>query len=301
MKRLALILLLLSASLATLRGQNLSDLIISEVLPCNDSSVVDAYGARSPWIELLNTSQGAVNFAGCYLSDDPENLRKSMIPKGDAATLLGAGQLVLLYCTGDRSQGTLYLDFVPSPGSEVYLVSSDGRTIIDSIKIPSDLPAGTSVAKFATDIKETQFDDVRPSKPTPGTFNGRHEQRSKSQMMSESDPHGFTLSLIAVLVVFSALIILFLIYNLSGNIFTGKIRFRRPRRQPDPETAAAIALALSMEGNDDAVAAAIAAALHLHYAESVHDTESGIITIQPRNASAWCDNSLNFRKTPYKK
>lgn len=118
--------------------------------------------------------------------------------------------------------------------------------------------------------------------------------------MKEIDPHGWTLSLVAVIVVFSALVILYLIYTLSGNIFTGKFK-RSPRTKvkagaPDGATAAAIAMALRQYGSSAEEMAAIAAALHLYLSESVHDTEPGIITIKRDLPSDWGNKSLLFRK-----
>ena len=116
--------------------------------------------------------------------------------------------------------------------------------------------------------------------------------------MAQTDPHGWTLTLISVTTVFAALIILYFIYNFSGNIFSGKYK-RKPKAKkgsPDAEVAAAIALALDMqEGGDDY--AAIATAVHLYLTESVHDVEPGIVTIV-RTPSAWNNKSLNFRKLP---
>lgn len=115
--------------------------------------------------------------------------------------------------------------------------------------------------------------------------------------MLETDPHGWTLSIVAVAVVFSALIILFVLYSLSGAIFTG--RFKRKGKQTcDADTAAAIALALHQYASADDEAAVIAAAIHLYLSESVHDTEPGIITIRRDIPSGWGDKSLNLRKKP---
>ncbi len=119
--------------------------------------------------------------------------------------------------------------------------------------------------------------------------------------MMETDPHGWTLTLISVTVVFTALIVLYFVYNLSGNIFSGKFK-RAPKAKkavkgtPDAEVAAAIALALDMENGGD-VYAAIATAVHLYFNDSVHDVESGIVTIV-RKDSAWNNKTLNFRKLP---
>ena len=120
--------------------------------------------------------------------------------------------------------------------------------------------------------------------------------------MQEMDPHGFTLSLVAVVVVFSALIILFLLYSLSGAIFTGKFK-RKPKAAvaPEAETAAAIALALSMYSGGEDDAAAIATALHLYLSEQTHDSEPGFITIRRELPSGWNDRSLILSKKPQRK
>lgn len=119
--------------------------------------------------------------------------------------------------------------------------------------------------------------------------------------MMQTDPHGWTLTLISVTVVFSALIVLYFVYSLSGSIFSGKFkRAPKPKKAakgtPDAEVAAAIALALDMENGGD-VYAAIATAVHLYLNDAVHDVEPGIVTIV-RKDSGWNNKELNFRKLP---
>ncbi len=121
-----------------------------------------------------------------------------------------------------------------------------------------------------------------------------------------NDPHGLTLTIVAVTVVFSALLILYGLYSLSGAIFTGKLqrKKRKPSGNPDPETAAVIALALDRCLSDDdteEVAAVIATALHMYLSQSVHDYEPGFITIRRDLPSSWSDKSLNLRKKPLTK
>ncbi len=118
--------------------------------------------------------------------------------------------------------------------------------------------------------------------------------------MAQTDPHGWTLTLISVSTVFTALIVLYFIYNFTGNLMSGKYK-RKPKAKkvkgtPDAEIAAAIALALDMEQDGDTYAA-IATAVHLYLSESIHDVEPGIITIQ-KHPSAWENKSLNFRQLP---
>ena len=102
--------------------------------------------------------------------------------------------------------------------------------------------------------------------------------------MAATDPHGWTLTIISVSVVFIALIILYGLYSLSGKVFSGELKAdakkaaRAGKRltravmpgtdqeSPD-EVAAAIALALDMEKGGDTYAA-IAAAVHLYLSET---------------------------------
>ncbi len=309
MKRLLTVSILILAA-ASLQAQNVIDLIISEVMVDNTSSVVDDFGDRTPWVEVFNTSQGTVNIAGCFFTDDPSDLTKSPIVKGDLRTKIGPRQVAVFFADGQSSKGTFYLNFPLREGSTLYLVSNDGRTVIDSIEIPAGIPEGQSISKFATDRKEMVFDDVHAAVPSPLSVNGRHNQKTKAQIVKENDPHGYTLTIVSISVVFLALLILFTIYNFSGKVFSGQIKFRNPFKRgaraagaaslpaggSDDEIALAIAMVLHSECGGE-MEAAIALALHRFLSESMHDAEPFIITVQPRS-SAWNDRTRNFRKQP---
>ena len=114
----------------------------------------------------------------------------------------------------------------------------------------------------------------------------------KSAEMAARDPHGLIITLVSVAVVFSALVILYFAYTFIGKAVNGKIDFRRCFRscrkasssdvRPSGEEAAAIALALDQELNGEAYAA-IALAMHQYLNDTVHDTESYIITIKRKH------------------
>ena len=297
MKR-KLIALLLAAFAGCVTGfaQNVRDLIISEAQ--TDSVELDnGYGQKAAWIELFNTSNGSVKFGGCFLTNDRKDLRRYLIPKNDLKCVLGPRQSVLFFADGDASKGSFHCSFSLKAGETVYLVSNDGRTIVDSLCIPAGLEAGMSIAKFANDPKAIVFDDIHPARPTPGSYHhnpvydedGNILEESKAEKLMRTDPHGFTLTLVAVGVVFLALVVLYLCYTLVGAICTGK--FRRPEgkkagkkagkagKAAEGEIAAAIALALRLEGGNE-TEAAIALALDRYLNESVHDNESYVITIR---------------------
>ena len=293
-------------------AQNVSDLIIAEVLPeCDSTGIVDGYGRRGAWIEIFNTSQGTVNLGGCFLTDNRKDLQLSPIPKGDLKTLLGPRQSVVFYASGNSADGTFYTSFIPTPGSTVYLVSNDGKTIVDSLCVPAALPAGKSAAKVATDLRQMEFNLMdTPAVPTPGTMNRHLSDETNAQKMARTDPHGLILSVTSISVVFGALALLWGLFTLLFKMLNRE-KGQKPKKvkktkagpakasdMPD-EVAAAVALALDMESCGDEYAA-VAAAVHLYLSESVHDIEPYIITIRPSEGSAWSNKSFTFRKSPKK-
>ena len=310
MSKRILLILALAVSFTSLRAQNVIDLIIAEALAVPDSTgIVDDYGRRGGWIEIFNTSQGTVNIAGCFLTDDRSNLKKSIIPKGDLKTKIGPRQTALFFASGNGNDGTFYANFNVRPGSTVYLVSNDGRTVIDSLVIPASLPVGKSMQKQAFDLRQKEFEPLPdPKIPSPGIFNGNLNAATKAEAMKEKDPHGWILSMVAVSVVFSALAILWFLFWLF---------FDRPAKraaqakekpvkakaaalkagEPTDEIAAVIALAMDMEQGGD-VYAAIALAMDLYFNDTVHDAESFVLTMRPKDSSAWNDKKQIFRRLP---
>ena len=316
MSKRILLILALAVSFTSLRAQNVIDLIIAEALAVPDSTgIVDDYGRQGGWIEIFNTSQGTVNCAGCFLTDDRSDLKKSIIPKGDLRTKIGPRQTTLFYASGNGDDGTFYANFRVRPGSTVYLVSNDGRTVIDSLVIPANLPVGMSMRKEAHDLRQREFEPVpEPTVPSPGIFNGDLNAATKAEAMKEKDPHGGILSLVAVTVVFSALAILWFLFWLffdrpAKKAAAAKNQPPKPQKgkkaaladvpagTPTDEIAAVIALAMDMEQGGD-VYAAIALAMDRYFSDAVHDNESFVLTIRPKEGSAWNDKKQIFRKLP---
>ena len=289
-----------------LGAQNVSDLIIAEIMAQPDSTgLLDDYGRRSGWIELYNTSTGTVSYGGCFLTDDRNNLKKSLIPPTDLRTKLGPRQSVVFFASGNGHDGTFYAGFTLRPGSTIYLVSNDGRTIVDSLAIPVQLPLGKSVVKKATDLREKVFEaQADAAVPTPGAPNKDPNSESKAQKMSRLDPHGFILAITSISVVFCALAILWGLFN---SLFSPKkpkapkdSKASKVKKAPagslSPEVAAAISLALEQELGGE-VYAAIGLALDQYLNECVHDSESFVLTyrMQP---SAWSRKGQTFRQLP---
>ena len=287
----------------TAEAQNLTDLRIGEVLVENTNGLTDGYGQRTGWIEIFNSSYGSVKFAGCYLSDDKDDLRKYHIPASDATTTLGPRQSVVFYASGNSSQGTYYTNFTLRNSSTVYLVSNDGRTVIDTIDIPADLPADCSVVKVPTGVKMMDFETGISHRPTPGSYNGDVDAMTNNQIMKEKDPHGWVLTLISVSTVFIALTILAFIFGWIGNAnrkaaAPKAAKHSKKNGNMSPEVAAAISMALSQEFGGEVYAAIAMALDDCLGGGGVHDEESFVITIRPTQNSNWNDKTQNFRQSP---
>ena len=90
--------------------------VISEVMPGSGYAVIDGEGNQSDWIELLNTGSEAVTLDGGFLSDDPEDRTKYMIP----SLTIEPGQRVVIRCAGDYAR----------EGEADFALSRDGCTVI---------------------------------------------------------------------------------------------------------------------------------------------------------------------------
>ncbi|MBO8481877.1 hypothetical protein B5F83_04755 [Muribaculum sp. An289] len=298
----SLIVLCALAASTALSAQNVNEMLINEVLVKNETSLVDGFGNRNGWIELLNSSYGTVDIGGCYLSNDTRNMKKYLIPSGDINTKIAPRQVVVFYASGNGDQGTFYTNFKIEPGDTLYLVSNDGRTVIDQVVIPAALGTDQSYGRVHIEgtIDDTEF-ELLPS-PSPNSQNGDPEAETKSQIMARTDPHGWIISLTSMSVVFTSLIVLFLIFKLIGKLSvkymkTGKnkektaaVHNSHPKvsaKGGNDEVAAAIAMAIEKEFGAE-TEAAIALALHLHLNSYVHDQESFVITIKPR-MTFWSD------------
>ena len=78
---LALFLLLLPMCPARLVAQETtkSSVVISEFMAINVSTLTDANGDYSDWIELYNPSDTPIDLRGWFLSDDPAQLDKNIL------------------------------------------------------------------------------------------------------------------------------------------------------------------------------------------------------------------------------
>ena len=296
--------LLLLSTIATLwaslplSAQSVTAARINEVMIDNVDNYIDSYGKRSPWIEIYNSSAGSIDLAGCFLTDDPQNLKKYMIPKGDVLTAIKPRQSVVFFADEMPLRGTFHLNFTLSPNVSHYLalISNDGSTIIDEVEVPAAIPANNSYARIDDGVRTAVAAEAWhiTQHTTPGSNNVVKDKNEKIDRLQEADPNGFVMTVTAMLVVFLGLLILFLAYKLVG-IVAMRIEARqeslhnRPHQEPtvatstteDPLVAVAISLALTSE-------------LEMGGGEA-----PGRLTIRPRTLpyTPWSDKTQMMRPT----
>ncbi|MFV0554378.1 MAG: OadG family transporter subunit [Mangrovibacterium sp.] len=275
----------------TVCAQGAADFRFNEVLIHNTSSYVDDYGNRLPWIEIVNTSHSNVNIAGCYLTDDKNNLKKYWIPTDSPSTMTSPRGFVLFFGSDRSSQSIYHLNFNLQEGETIYLVNGDGKEIIDELVIPSQIPNDVVYARTSVDVNQWTLTDH----PTPLSNNDHSRRASSGEKFVEHDPSGLGMVFVAMTVVFSVLAILSIFYLLIGRFFTRSIVISKPQVEganAKPEKAV-----LSGEIN-----AAIALTIY-QYQNEIHDYENTVLTINKsvKPYSPWNSKLQMVNKFPERK
>jgi Na+-transporting methylmalonyl-CoA/oxaloacetate decarboxylase gamma subunit len=303
-------------------AQSQSDMRINEILVINTDDYEDDFGHKHGWIELFNKSQGTVDIGGCYISNDPKNLKKYRIPKGDVLTKIKPRQHVVLWADNMPLRGTFHVNFTLDATDMLYLISSNGRDIIDSVRIPKgtgpfpreDYVSNTKGIQIITVDHIDSYPKENISygrlldgddelgwaflvKTTPSSNNVILDSEAAAQRFVEFDPYGLVMSVTAMSVVFIALILLYIIFKNVGNASIKASRKKMERAGLSP------AVATATEEASGEVFAAIATSIHLYIMqEEAHDVENTILTINKvaRTYSPWNSKIYGLREMPNK-
>ena len=262
----------------------------------NEDNFVDDYGKRHPWIELYNNSAGTVDLRGCYLTNDKNNPRKYMIPKGDVLTKIPPYQHTLFWADDMPTRGTFHVNFTLDPNKDNYiaLYDADGTTLIDEVTVPAGQKADVS---YGLDMDGTGKWTTL-TKVTPSTNNVTLDTNLKVENFQENDSWGIGMTITAMAVVFLGLLVLFLVFKQIGN---AAIRAsQRNAKKAAAEAGVAAAPNAGLENGE--VLAAIATALY-EMSDDNHDIENTVLTIRKvqRSYSPWSSKIYNLRQTPIRK
>ena len=274
--------------------------VINEVLVINEQNFVDNYGQRSGWIEIFNNSAKTQDIGGLFLTNDRSNPRKYPIPKGDVLTKLAPHQHVLFWANNKPYQGTFYISFELDPNKENYIALYDesGTKLIDEVIIPAGQLADISWGYKIDGVKFNKegTDLLTPlEKVTPSTNNFTLDKNEKVERFKNQDKFGVSMTITSMLVVFLALILLYIIFKLVGKTSVGMSNKRKA------EEAAVTVVGIKPDTNEipGEVLSAIFMALHEEQSD-VHDLEHTILTFNKisRNYSPWSSKIYGLRQLP---
>ena len=286
----------------SVNAQSHKGLRINEVMVQNDSNLVDEYGNRTAWIELYNSTRRTMNISSIYLTTQkvedgelPDRNQMYLVPRGDERTKVKHLQAIVFYADGQPQKGTFHACITLTPGKENYIAVYDADCItkLDEVIVPADLPAGYS---FARNTKVEDFCKLNGnsfiagdwsvrngesgSEITPGENNYVIGKNDKIEQFEKNDSHGVILTIMAMAIVFSALIVLstcFFIFGTISKRMSDKKKKSKNRQQEQEQAQAEI------DGDAEGeVVAAIAMALYEHL--NAHDEESNVLTFKRRHS-----------------
>ncbi|MFW6153860.1 MAG: lamin tail domain-containing protein [Planctomycetota bacterium] len=140
------------------------DMVISEFMAINDSTVADEDGDYSDWIELHNRGDAAVDLDGWYLTDDAADPGKWRIPP----ITLDAGDFEVIFASDkdrDDPDEELHTSFkLSGPGEYLALVMPDGTSIVHAY------PPAVQYADISYGL-DLDGNPVYFDEPTPGAAN----------------------------------------------------------------------------------------------------------------------------------
>lgn len=315
MKKLLLILLIgvvgLSAS-----AQGLRDVKINEILVKNIDSYADDHANKVGWIEIYNSGYSQVNIAGAYLrfvqGTDTIVYR---IPKNDTRTQMAPQGYLVFFCDGSSNKGTFHTNFkldqtdstkleaLVGINDKIELLDQSGRTVVDAIEYDVNVQVpDVSYGRIRNEDNEIIIDNL--SHITPLQDNNTIERKPKDEVFREQDPAGLAMAMTAMLVVFVALVALYVIFKNLG------LFMQRGAKKKASEAVAHTAkvsgkTAASTSPDEDIdgeTIAAIAVALR-RYEDDLHDIESTVLTINKvaKVYSPWNSKIYSMRQLPNKK
>lgn len=300
-------------AVSSVSAQGLRDVKINEVLVKNEASYADDHANHVGWIELYNSGYSQVNLAGAFLKfkqGDKEIVYR--IPKTDARTQVAPQGYLVFFADGSSNKGTFHTNFMLDEVDSTRLSTLIG--INDTIFL---LDQGQSVVDFIvydvnTQVPDVSYGRIKETTPegdvinvvknlthvTPMQSNETVEPTPKSEIFREKDKAGVVMAVIAMSVVFMALLCLYLIFKQLGKFMT-----RGVRRKEKEVVAVAKVVKSTVAPDDDLMngeeIAAIAVALR-RYSEDLHDLESEIVTINrvARSYSPWSSKIYSMRQLP---
>ena len=298
-----------------MRAQMDASIKLNEVMTSNSTSLQDEYGQHKAWLEIENISHSTYNIRGMYITTDrsvldrnmsvPERIKRmSIIPNGDERTNLSGRQHLVLFLNSKPHLGTLHLNVNVDATKPVWVALYNGNAtqLIDSVTIPV-MEADQSFARIANNGNAQDWEVKSADRVTPGISNVTTVSESKIEKFKREDPYGFGMALMAMGIVFFCLALLWITFSLFGMLMrhmdtAKKVAQHQPIKpitktvektiEVGHKTGVILKEGLDTKGIDREVYMAVIGLALRQYEDDIHDVESGVITIKPKDTD-WDD------------
>ncbi|MDR0960986.1 MAG: lamin tail domain-containing protein [Mediterranea sp.] len=277
-------------------------LLLNEILIDNEDNFQDDYGLHSAWIEIFNKSFGSADLAAWHIktSSTPGDTVDYFIPKGDILTKVNPRQHALFWADGAKSKGTFHTSFTLNAETSNWIGLYDsGNKLMDQVVIPAGaLKANQSYARIYDGDTQWEVKTGEGDKyVTPSTNNKTIESNAKMEKFKEHDGSGIGMTLSAMAVVFSGLLLLFISFKLVGKASVALSRRNAMKSKGTVDIKEAKEKKLGEAPGE--VFAAIAMAMH-EFQSDIHDDEDTVLTMTrvKRTYSPWSSKIYNLRQLP---
>ncbi|MBD5224895.1 MAG: lamin tail domain-containing protein [Bacteroidales bacterium] len=303
-KNIILLAAIITCCCASCFAQARKGLRINEVMVVNESNFEDDYGNKGAWIELFNSNFAPLEISSVYLTTDSTNRTMYPVPLGDKDTKIGKRQHVVFWADGKPARGTFHTSFelAADRPNWIGVYDADGRTLIDSVTVPVLAADATYARKIdgkgvgieAWEIRDGSINAI----VTPSSNNVIKDTNKKVDAFNEMDANGFGMTITAMGIVFSALLLLCLCFYVINRI--GASRLQKKKMEAHGIDHTEVAREARPEGDTGEVIAAIGMALNEHL--NAHDLESAILTIHRgrKTYSPWNSHIYTLRQNPRK-
>lgn len=314
MKLASLVIALMATS--SLFAQGIKDVRFNEILAKNTISVVNSVGEKGGWIELTNIGYSTVDLGGCRLVKiSPSGETTHIIPKGLNTTFLAPQNYVLIH-VGATEMSPLTTTFNIEDATELRLYDASGKGLIDRVVInPNDVREDVSLGRAFVDRNslkgrrddmdiETRVSSlVVTERLTPNFSNFPAPAESRSESFRHTDPSGVGMAVIAMSVVFLALLCLFGVFAQVGSFMQNLAKKKETKANPtNATTSASGSVAAQVASLDGETIAAIGYAIKM-YNDELNESEARVITINRtvKAYSPWSSKIYGLTQLPNKK
>lgn len=302
------------AATSSLYAQGVKDIRFNEVLVKNSSSVVNKWGERGGWIEFTNIGFSTTDLGGCHLVKvSPSGEEKHIIPKGLNTTYIAPLNYILFHF-GAAESATMSANFCLDDATEIRLFDSSGKNLIDKVIIDQNLVSedialgrplvdrGSLAGRVnESDIASRVVTLEKTAKMTPGYSNFPPPAESRSEQFRRVDSTGAGMAVIAMSVVFLALLCLFGVFSQVGSFMHGIARKKEAKANAalSPEEATTHHASSTIDSLNGETLAAIGFALKL-YNDELNESEARVLTINRtvKAYSPWSSKIYGLTQAP---